>query len=129
MPDFAELKRRSRQALHAAMSFPAFYYADPDAEPILVRVRTHIKNPMMQGDMKGTNLSYAEMAEAPTKLVLDIREVPDPPRGAVVVLSPDEGYLVDNAHPPYRETVTVEVSTLTPEELQGLAYPGSGGHE
>jgi hypothetical protein len=125
MPDFAELKRRSRQALHAAMSIPAYYFSSPDAEPLQVRVRTHIKNPQMQGDLKGTNLNYAEMTEAPTKLILDTREVPDPQRGSIFVLSPSEGYIVDHADPAYRETVTVEVSVLSAQELEGLPYPGS----
>jgi hypothetical protein len=125
MPDFAELKRRSRQALHAALSFRAYYFSSPDAEPLEVHVRTHVKNPQMQGDLKGTNLSYAEMTEAPTRLVLDTREVSDPQRGSIFVLSPSEGYIVDHAEPAYRETITVQVSPLSAQELDGLPYPGS----
>lgn len=120
---FADLKHRSREKLHAAMSFPAFYYGGPAFEPVSVTVRTHIKSGALQGDLKGTNLSYAEQVEAPTKLILLESDVPSPLRGDRIVLSAQEGYEVDVAHPPYRGTVTVEVSPLDASVLALLEGP------
>jgi hypothetical protein len=120
---FADLKRRSREKLHAAMSFHAIYYGGPTFEPVPVMVRTHIKSGALQGDLKGTNLSYAEQIEAPTKLILLESDVPAPLRGDRIVLSPQEGYEVDLAHPPYRGTVTVEVTPLDGAALASLEGP------
>lgn len=120
---FADLKRRSREKLHAAMSFPAIYYGGPNFDPVPVTVRTHIKSGALQGDLKGTNLSYAEQVEAPTRLILLESDVPAPARGDRIILSNQEGYEVDLAHPPYRGTVTVEVSPLDSAVVAMLEGP------
>lgn len=121
---FRQLKERSRDKLHRALSYPAAYAAGPGQAARLVRVRTHIKNPFMQGDMKGTNLSYAETAEAQITLVLWAADYPAPiQRGHTFVLDREEGYFVDNVHPPYRGTITVEVSPLTAAQVAALDAP------
>lgn len=121
---FRELKNRSRDKLHDALSFPAAYSPGPDAPARRVRVRTHIKTPFMQGDLKGTNLSYAETVEGPMKLVVRTADFPENLlRGQTFMLSRTEGYGVDTVHPPYHGTITVEVYPLTPQQMAALESP------
>lgn len=74
--------------------------------------------------MSGTNLNYAETAEGPTKLVVQRADFPDGlRRGHTFMLTRDEGYGVDNAHPPYYGTITVEVYPLTADQMAALEGP------
>jgi hypothetical protein len=123
MPGFADLKARSRRKLHDALSYPAVFYATADADPKLIRVRKHITNPAMQGDMKGTNLSYAEIAESVAKLLFLTEDVPDLARGSIVVFD-DETFLVDNALPPYNSTTAAEVKPAPAGAYDALTKPG-----
>ena len=70
-----EIKTNARRALHTAMRVPASYYATPATAPVLVNVRVHSKM-VQQGDLKGTNLNYAEREEIAPKLVFDTRKSP-----------------------------------------------------
>lgn len=122
MPGFAALKAQSRRKLHDALSYPAVFYATVDADPKLIRVRKHITNPQMQGDVKGTNLSYAEIAESVTKLVFLAEDVPGLVRGSIVVFD-DETFLVDNPLPVYNATVTAEVKLAPAGAYDTLIKP------
>lgn len=123
MESFRDLKLRSRRALHEAMKVPAIYYAGPGALPAFVHVRPHTA-PKMQGDMKGTNLSYAEVQESPTTVVFDVDEVGRiVPRNAMVILNLDEAFLVDNDQPAYNVTVTAEVRLAPVQHLIGKLLP------
>lgn len=120
---FRDLKLRSRRALHEAMKVRAIYYAGPGATPAFIHVRPHTA-PKMQGDMKGTNLSYGEIHESPTTVVFDVAEVGKViPRNSLVIITIDEAFLVDNDLPVYNITTTAEVKPAPPETLIGKLLP------
>lgn len=116
-----ELKRRARRQLHDAMSVPAFYFADPKDKasyvPIFVRVHYRF-DPL--GDMKGTNLEYAERQEVIPRIIFDNTEI-TPQNNAVVSVRPGEAYQVDNILPPDDFTSTAEAPRM-PRHLAAL-YP------
>ena len=118
-----EIKTNARQALHAAMRVPASFYATPIAAPVLIHVRVHTKM-TEQGDLKGTNLNYAEREEVAPKLVFDRSEVALPPRNGMVIISAEEGYRIGQAEPPDGITITAEVSRLSSADLAGKTLPG-----
>lgn len=121
---FRDLKNRSRKKLHEAMSYAAYLYTGSGSSPVPVNVRTHFKVGALQGDMKGTSLSYAEQIENPLKILFWAEELPSRPlRGSVIMLSSDEGYLVELAHPPYAGTITVEVVPLPETRLSMYQAP------
>ncbi len=107
------------------MRVPASYYASPGspAEPVLIYVRVHTKSNLI-GDLAGTNLSYAENREETLKLIFMRDEVGSPPRGALIVIDAEEGYLVDNLEKPDGLTVTAHVTRVEAEDLVGRALPG-----
>lgn len=118
---FYEMKRRARRQLHDAMSVPAFYFADPKDKTswVLVSVRVHYKfDPL--GDMKGTNLEYAERQEVIPRLIFDNNEI-TPRNPAVVSVRHNEAYQVDNTLPPDDFTTTAEAPRM-PANLAAL-YP------
>lgn len=123
MESFRDLKLRSRRALHEAMKVPAIYYARPGSAPALIHVRPHTA-PRLQGDMKGTNLSYAEVWESPTTVIFDVEEVGQiVPRNAVVIVGLTEAFLVDHDRVAYNVTVTAEVKPAEPHTLIGKLLP------
>lgn len=118
-----EIKTAARRALHQAMRVPASYYQDDAATPVLVHVRVHTDY-TEQGDLKGTNLNYAEREEVAPKLVFDRSEVAMPRRSSMVIISASEGYRVGQAEPPDGITVKADVSRLSASELTGKTLPG-----
>lgn len=118
-----EIKTKARRALHTAMQVPASYYETPAATPRLVHVRVHTKDDVLQGDLKGTNLNYAEREEVAPKLVFDRSEVANPPRNGYVVITASEGYRIGQTEPPDGITIKAEVARMTAQELAGKTLP------
>lgn len=124
----AELKARSRLALHRKMSRPASFYETSGAvSPEVLDVRTHYAGKRV-GDLAGTNLSYAEQLEHPTELIfwnddLTTAGIAGIERGNIVIFTETEGYYIDVANPKDGETIKVEVSPLSVDDLQGKELP------
>ncbi len=104
------------------MKVPAVYYETAVADPVIIYVRPHSKR-TKSGDQAGTSLSYAEVQEVAPTVIFDRLEVSKPPRNALVVISAEEGYHVDNTMPPDGEFVTAEVVYATDDQLIGKAVP------
>lgn len=117
-----EIKTAARRALHDAMQVPASYYSDPATYVGTIHVRVHTKW-TRQGDLKGTNLNYAETEDTVPKLIFDRNEVANPPRGGYVVISDEEGYRIGETQPPDGITITANVAPMTPAELAGKVLP------
>lgn len=123
----AELKARSRLALHRQMSRSAsFYETSGTATPETIDVRTHYAGKRV-GDLAGTNLSYAEQLEHPTELIFWNDDLVTAgvtlDRGNRVIFSATEGYRVDVAHPKDGQTQKVEVTPMNVASLTGLTLP------
>lgn len=124
------IRATARKALHDTMARPAMLYLDPDSAPTgQITVRPHSRTAKI-GDLAGTNLSYAETQDREQTVVFWRDQlVPytgasgSPPRGALVVLSTDEGYWVDNTMPPDGPRVTAEVTRASAAELVGKTLP------
>lgn len=121
----ADVKANARRALHEYMARPASFYDSSDvilAAPITARRHDAPKN---VGDLAGTNLSYAEVHERPTTVVLWNAELTDTVlrRGCKVIFEATEGWYVETVLPPDGQTTTVEVSPLSPAALQGRVLP------
>lgn len=117
-----EIKAQARRDLHQAMQVPAAYYVAAGAAPELISVRVHSKA-TQQGDLKGTNLNYAEREEVEPKLVFDRAEVANPPRNGLVIISATEGYRIGQTEPPDGMTVKAAVSRLEAPEMVGKTLP------
>lgn len=121
-----EIKDQARLALHGAMSYAASYYVTAAGPALPITVRKHFKN-IQQGDLKGTNLSYAEKEEQPTKLVFLVDDVAMPARNALVILSATEGYRCGQTEPRDGITIKCDVTPLKPAEIAAipdLVLPG-----
>lgn len=115
-----DIKMRARQALHDAMKVRALYVVEGQP-PAVCHVRVHTKADAL-GDMRGTSLGYAEHQEIVPKLIFWRDEI-DPDNRAVVVVSADEAYRIDNVIPRDGPTVTVEVVSLSAAQRLGLPIP------
>jgi hypothetical protein len=124
MADIQVIREKARRALHQAMKRPASYYQDPDVNsaPILVHVRPHSESGRT-GDLKGTRLHYAENLDRFYRVLFFREEVEVPKRGALLVLSETEGYVIDTVELPDGLTVTANVSVATAEDLAGRILP------
>lgn len=123
----AEIKATARQALHEFMARPAsFYEGDPSRVYDFITARVH-SAPKVVGDLAGTNLSYAEVHERPTTVVLLRSELADLvlvlSRGSRIILTATEGWYVETVLPPDGLTVTVEVSPMSAAALDGKELP------
>lgn len=107
------------------MARPASFYQDSDTvSPEPITVRRH-SAPKMVGDLAGTNLSYAEVHERPTTVVLWNGELEGfkIKRGNRLILTATEGWYVETSLPPDGDTTTVEVTPMRPADMDGLTLP------
>lgn len=104
------------------MQVPASYYADGVTYVGTVHVRVHTKW-TQQGDLKGTNLNYAETEDVAPKIVFNREEVSLPPRNSYVVISAEEGYRINQTKPADLFTITAEAAPMTAAELSGKVLP------
>ena len=116
------IKLKARRDLHNAMKVPASYYSDDATYVGLIHVRVHTKW-TQQGDLKGTNLNYAETEDATPKVLFDRLEVASPPRNCYVVISAAEGYRINQTKPADGEFITAECAPMTAAELAGKVLP------
>lgn len=119
---FRDIKAKARTDLHAHMRVRALYYAPGSAVGVPCYVRVHTKLNKQQGDLAGTNFSYAEQEEH-IPAVLFWRSEIDPDNKAVVMISADEGYRVNHVRQPDGLTITAEVAQLTRSDLLAFAAP------
>jgi hypothetical protein len=117
-----DIKNTARRALHDAMRVPASYYSDPATYVGLVHVRVHTKW-LQQGDLKGTNLNYAETEDKAPRVLFLREEVDNPPRGGYVVISEDEGYVIGQTEPVDGLTQTAQCAPMTAAQLAGKILP------
>jgi hypothetical protein len=76
---------------------------------VLVRVHYNFK---ALGDLKGTSYHYAEATEVNPQIIFNRYEIYKPERAAVVSVSDDEKYEIDNVSPPDGEFVTCGATRL-----------------
>lgn len=115
-----DIKLAARKALHEAMQVPGYCYPVKGGLRV-VDVRVHTEYAAL-GDVKGTSFVYAERRDTQDKLIF-LAAQHRPARGDVVIISPDEGYRVDNVDPAYNITVTAMVVALTAKEMIGYVAP------
>lgn len=126
------IRHHARKALHDTMSRRAsLFLTASDTTPDEVTARYHSKTGLV-GDLKGTNLSYAENHDDVEKVILWRSEIVEltgepgiPPRGALLVFDETEGYWFDNVLPPDGQTVSVEVTRASTADI--TARLNSGG--
>ena len=132
MTAWADAKKAARQVVHDTFALPCIFYATSASTPTVdddtLTVRIHDKDKRV-GDLAGTNLSYAETVERPTRAIfqtvdLDGRDIA---RGSMLVMlnymGDIAGYFVDVVHPPDGLTLTCEVTPLSVSELSGRLLP------
>ncbi len=117
-----DIKKKSRRDLHNKMRVAANYYSNAAASPRLIYVRVHSKV-LLQGDLKGTNLNYAQTEELIPRIIFDRLEVLMPPKNSLVVISADEGFKIGPTEPVDGDFVTAQASRMSAAELAVCAYP------
>lgn len=121
----ADIKARSRQALHDFMARPASFYTSSGVlldDPITARRHDA---PKLVGDLAGTNLSYAETHERPTTVVLWRAQIEGVSlrRGCEIIFDAEEGWFVESVKPADGATITVEVTEMSKGDMVGKALP------
>lgn len=108
---------------------PALYYDHPGSTPMPLTCRVHTKA-IKQGDQKGTSFGYAEVVETDPFLVFLKADLPEPRRGAVVVMVPrlgqpaSEGFRLDHSEVPDGITIKCKVIILSEDEAAAI-YPAT----
>lgn len=119
-----DIKLAARAALHQAMQVPGYCYPAKGGF-VAVDVRVHTEYAAL-GDVKGTSFVYAERRDTQDRLIF-LAAQHRPARGDVVIISPTEGYRVDNVDPAYNITVATMVVALTAKELINYTAPPAAG--
>lgn len=135
--DWRDTKRQARQQVHDTMRVAALYclknpaFVDETTTPnvceylsesVNVRVHTDWK-PL--GDLKGTSFHYSEKQETAPRVIFWRDEFDAPIRGAIVSVSEEEMYNIDNVLPSDGPTVTCEVTRVVKRQMAGVPYPGA----
>lgn len=119
---FREIKAKARGDLHRLMRVSALYYGPGNVGAVACNVRVHTKLNKQQGDLAGTNFSYAEQEEH-IPAVLFWRSEVDPVNKTVVMISQTEGYRINHVRQADGLTVLAEVVALTNAELGRYEWP------
>lgn len=121
----AEIRARSRRELHKFMAQPVSFYS-PSGDLFaggLLTARLH-DQPKVIGDLAGTNLSYAEVHERPTRVVFWNEQIQGVAmRRACVIIFQHAGFFVETVMPSDGLSTTVEVSIMKDTALQGKVRP------
>lgn len=131
MVDIRELRTKARGQIHSAFAVRTgetralpLYLEKRDAVPVAVNVRIHNKK-ATHGEVAGTSFKYAEQHEFVPQAIFLVSEVPEPKRNAIISVSPEEAYRIDNVEPIDGITVTVQIVPLHSEDREGLPVPGA----
>lgn len=126
MPSIDAIKAKARRDLHQAMQRPAFCYFKSHNydRAIPVDVRVH-NNWGALGDVAGTSIIYAERRDTVKQEIIFLAEQRVPSNGDIVMLTPNEGYMVDDVDPRYNITVRAGVISLPAEQLTRFPAPPS----
>lgn len=129
---WADAKKKARQAVQDTFSLSVIFYetsaSTPTVEADTVSARIHDKSAPV-GDLAGTNLSYAEVMERPTRAIFEAVDMVgrNLQRGSMIVgknyMDQIVGYHVENLHPTDGLTKTVDVTPLSDTELSGKLLP------
>lgn len=132
MTAWAEAKRNARGAVQETFALPGIFYrssaSTPTVEADTVSVRVHDKYAQV-GDLAGTNLSYAEIGERPTRMIFQTSELDGRSiaRGSMVVMlnymGDIVGYHIEVVNPPDGYTTTCDVTPMSTSELSGKLLP------
>lgn len=130
-----DIKNTARLKVHDTMQVSALYcvpdpaYIDdtipPDVCPYTeqsVNVRVHYSFKAL-GDLKGTSFHYAEKQEVMPQIIFMVEELSAPMGGAIVSISEDEMYRIDNVLPRDGLTVSCEVTVVPKKQRAGVPYP------
>jgi hypothetical protein len=115
-----DIKARARRDLHNLAKVAASFYETSAAVPRLIHVRVHTKFNQQEGDLKGTNLNFAEKEAEKPKLLFFREQVNMPPRNGLVIISADEGYRIGQAEPADGLSIKAAVVQLKPEEIAAM---------
>jgi hypothetical protein len=117
LPSHRELKLQARRDLHRGLQVPAYLYVAGRTNRIkVVNVRPQTEWGQI-GDVAGTSLIYAERQDTKKSRVVFLVEEHTPRNGDVVMISPEEGWKVDNVEPVYNVTQAAQVVRLAEKEL------------
>jgi hypothetical protein len=124
MPSLDAIKLKARRDLHKALQRPAFCYFKSHNyyRAIPITVRTH-NNWGALGDVAGTSIIYAERRDVVKQELIFLAEERVPENGDVIMVTPVEGYIIDDVDPTYNITVRAGVISLPAERLKLFPAP------
>lgn len=117
MAGLRDIRRKARGVVHERMSDPVIYLSSADATPLVVNARVHTRTTEIDvGD--GAGPGFAQLLDTTPKIRFLRSEVSKPnAKTGFVLVSADEGYLIQHVRPPYGITIDAEVSDLDAARL------------
>jgi hypothetical protein len=122
---FRELKAIARDAVHQTMKVPALWYASglSTSTPVPISIRAFYKM-QLTGEDQGTRLHWSQIEDKIPEVLFWLAEAV-PVRLGVIMISPTEGYRLDNLKPVDIQTQTAQTVPLLAGDLALFSYPGS----
>lgn len=124
MFDKRDLQRRSRAALHTAMSVPAIYHSPDRMTTVACTIRV-LDRQKAFGDMVGFDYDPAERVASVPEVICLAEEL-TPERGGVFSVAADEQHQVETVMPRDGITFTAQVSLRSSSKVaaEPLDHPG-----
>lgn len=104
MMDWRAVKQEARDTVHKTMGYPCVYQHGADA-PVNCTVRHHRKSAFIGDD---TDEFSPGLLSQVNRVIVDLREVPSPQRGAMLTFIDDEGV-------PLPDEAVLTLLTFTPQ--------------
>lgn len=122
-----EIKEQARRDLHNGLKVTAYCYRGGSRKSFIVAdVRVHNDWGAL-GDVKGTSFVYAERRDTKKQELIFLAEQFQPKNQDIVIISPMEGYMVDDDDPQYNITIRAGVVSITAEKIASYLAPPSAG--
>lgn len=108
---FRDQKRKARRQLHQRLAEPVLYLTDPDATPVEITVRLHLRFDAL-GELLTVSAGFADRQELTPRIIFMNDQI-NPKRNAIVVTKDMGAFNVQTDIAPDDITTAAEVSQVS----------------
>jgi hypothetical protein len=117
-----EIKEQARRDLHNELKVTAYCYRAGSRVFTVADIRVHNDWGAL-GDVKGTSFVYAERRDTKKQELIFLAEQFQPKNQDVIMVGPEEGYMVDDVDPTYNITIRAGVISLPANRMADYIAP------
>ncbi|ASW27640.1 hypothetical protein JT317_gp21 [Klebsiella phage YMC16/01/N133_KPN_BP] len=117
---FRDQKRKARRQLHQRLAEPVLYLTDPDATPVDITVRLHLRFDAL-GELLTVSAGFADRQELTPRIIFMNDQI-SPKRNAIVVTKDMGAFNIETDVAPDDITTTAMVTPVSKSMVQSWGW-------